>query len=285
MKICVIDIGSNSVRLMLSEDGRTIYKKVKMTRLAENLGKERFLCPKSVERTIFAIHEFYLQAKAENPDKIYAFATAAVREANNKEEFLCKVKEKVGLFVDVVSGEVEASLGVNGALKGGEGGIIDIGGASTEVAYVSPITPYSKSYKIGAGTLTERRKNGDVKEILADIFSDLPKNLGKDFYGIGGTATSVAAMLLQLKDYDPNLVDGYVIEREKLTALRDKLSRLSVEEIAMIDGLQKGRESVIFAGVSILSYLMDKLSLERITVSESDNLEGYLEYVGGQVNE
>ena len=74
MKYCVIDIGSNSVRLMLNENGVTVYKKVKMTRLAENLGKERFLCSEAISRTLNAIKEFYFDAKNENPLKIYIFA-------------------------------------------------------------------------------------------------------------------------------------------------------------------------------------------------------------------
>ena len=279
MKFCVIDIGTNSVRLMLSNEGRTIYKKVKMTRLAENLGKERFLCPEAIERTANAVYEFYLMAKEENPENIYIFATAAVRNSLNGKDFCSKVYELTKIQVDVVSGEVEATLGVNGALRGKNGGIIDIGGASTEVAYVSDFCPYSKSFNVGAGTLTDKMKERCEKEILDEVFSTLPSSLDKDFYAIGGTATSVVATLLSLEPYNPSVVDGYKLKMEEVVSLKNKLSTMSVDEIAMLKGLQKGRERVFFAGVCILYYVMNRLSLEYVVVSESDNLEGYLEYV------
>lgn len=279
MKFCVIDIGSNSVRLMFSENGKTIYKKVKMTRLAENLGKERFLCAEAIKRTSNAVYEFYLNAKEEKPDKIYIFATAAVRNSKNGKDFCLEVKKLTGLEVDVVSGEIEAMLGIKGALRGKKAGIIDIGGASTEVAYVSDFNPYSKSFNVGAGTLTEKMKEKDVNIILDEIFSSLPNNLEKDFYGIGGTATSIVATLLELEVYNPNIVDGYKLKREEVASFKEKLKKMKVEEIALLKGLQKGRERVIFAGVCILNYLMEKLSLSYITVSERDNLEGYLEYL------
>ena len=279
MKFCVIDIGSNSVRLMLSNGKETVYKKVKMTRLAENLGKERFLCSEAIKRTSNAVYEFYLNAKEENPDEIYIFATAAVRNSINGKDFCSEVKKLTGLDVDVVSGEVEAMLGIKGALRGKKAGIIDIGGASTEVAYVSDFNPYSNSFNIGAGTLTDKMKEKDVDIILDEVFSSSLADLGKEFYCIGGTATSVVATLLELEVYNPKMVDGYKLKREEVAFFKDKLSKMKVEEIALLKGLQKGRERVIYAGVCILNYLMEKLSLPFITVSESDNLEGYLEYI------
>lgn len=282
MKFCVIDVGSNSVRLMLSEGCKTKYKKVKITRLAENLGKERFLCPNAVDRTINAIDDFYREATKEKPSKIYIFATAAVRQAKNGFEFCEKVKKITGLTVDVVPGEVEAELGVKGALKGGFGGLIDIGGASTEVALISPNRRFSKSYPIGAGTLTDKMKDRDACLVLEEVFLDLPLDLGDNFYGIGGTATSVSAMMQELKEYNPSLVDGYFIDKNRLLILKEKLSILTEDEISLLHGVQKGREGVIYAGVCILFYLMDKLNLSGITVSESDNLEGYLQYIRGE---
>ncbi len=282
MKYCVIDIGSNSVRLMLNENGVTVYKKVKMTRLAENLGKERFLCSEAISRTVNAIKEFYFDAKNENPLKIYIFATAAVRQAKNGSEFCQMIWRETGFVVDVVSGEIEAKLGVMGALKGEYGGLIDIGGASTEVALIEVGKRFSKSYKIGAGTLTERLKSENLNDVLDEVFYDLPSDLNDKFTAIGGTATSVSAMMQELEIYNPKLVDGFFIKKENLLSLKEKLSSLSVNEIAKLKGLQKGRESVIYAGVSILFYLMDKLNLSGVFVSESDNLEGYLQYKRGE---
>ena len=231
---------------------------------------------------IFPYPRRHNDALCEKPDGIYVFATAAVRQSLNGREFCDRIKNLTSLTVDVVSGEVEASLGVKGALKGGKGAMIDIGGASSEVAFVGEKSSYSKSYKIGASTLTERMKNEALCDILNEVFAELPKDLGREFVAIGGTATSVAAMLLELKLYKPELIDGFFIEKNKLFSLRERLSVLSTEEISRMPGLQNGREEVIFAGVNILCYLVEKLNLEGVTVSESDNLEGYLEYIRGE---
>ncbi len=282
MKFCVIDVGSNSVRLMLSEGNKTIYKKVKITRLAENLGKERFLCSKAVDRTISVIKELYYEAVEEKPENIYIFATAAVRQAKNNLEFCDLVKKETGLTVDVVSGEIEAMLGVKGALRGNFGGLIDIGGASTEVALISANRRYFKSFPIGAGTLTDKMKDIDANVVLEEVFFDLPLDLGNAFYGIGGTVTSVSAIIQELSVYNADLVDGYFIDKNKLFLLKEKLSKMTVDEISLMKGVQKGREGVIYAGVCILIYLIDKLNLSGITVSESDNLEGYLQYIRGE---
>ena len=88
MKYGVIDVGSNSVRLMISERGRTLYKLVKTTRLSEGMGEQKILQPEAVERTVRAVSFFIDEAKREQVDKTFVFATAAVRRASNPEVFL-----------------------------------------------------------------------------------------------------------------------------------------------------------------------------------------------------
>ena len=133
MKVCVLDIGSNSVRIMFAENGLTIKKNNIVTKLGEGINDYPFLRVMAMERTINAIKTFYAQAKEYGAEKVYIFATAAVRYAKNKQEFIDLVKTETGLDLDVISGTDEANLGLLGALNGKKGGIIDVGGASSEV--------------------------------------------------------------------------------------------------------------------------------------------------------
>ena len=280
MKYCIIDIGSNSVRLATIKDGKTLYKKVIITHLAENLGERRFLSNNAIFRTIEGIGSLFDLAKKEEPNSINIFATAAVRLANNGSDFCQIIKDKYGVEVDVVSGELEAKLGVMGAVdETANAGLIDIGGASTEIVVLDGKDVYTNSFPVGANTYTEILKDKNKSNYLNDIFVNLPKRDGYKFYGIGGTILTAVAIKLGLKIYQPELVDGYKLNKIDVEKIKCELSRLTVEEIGKLDGVQKGREKVIFAGVKILSYLLEKLGLEEIIASEKDNLEGYYKYI------
>ena len=112
MKYAVIDIGSNSVRLMFVANGKVLYKRLNTTRLGEGLASSSILKTEAIERTASAVATFYQVAKEEGAKSIYAFATAAVRTAENGGEFIERVKNLCGLIVDVVAGEKEAELGI-----------------------------------------------------------------------------------------------------------------------------------------------------------------------------
>jgi len=129
-RFAVIDVGSNSVRLMLVADGKVLYKRLTTTRLGEGLAEAPYLKAEAAERSAVAVADFCLQAKADGAEDVFVFATAATRTAKNREIFLDRVKELCGLTVEVISGEEEAELGLLGALGGKDGAIIDIGGAN-----------------------------------------------------------------------------------------------------------------------------------------------------------
>lgn len=275
----VIDVGSNSVRLMISDGKRTIAKYVKTTRLAEGMGEEKILQTVAIERTVAAVSYFANKAKEENADEVSIFATAAVRSAVNSKEFNDNVFNSCGLKVDVVSGKEEAKLGYIGALDGQDGAIIDVGGASTEITVVADgITKYSKSVNVGAVLVTDKcgQDQNKVDKFLVDKINEFGIVPKSNFYSIGGTATTIVAMLLELENYRPDLVDGYVVKKEQIELLKEKLFSLSVEERKNLKGLQPERAKVIASGVAIMFAIMEKFSIESITVSEKDNLEGYL---------
>ncbi len=286
MKYGVIDIGSNSVRLMISENGITQKKYVKTTRLAEGMGDICFLQTEPIRRTANAVSFFVDKAKTEAVDEIYIFATAAVRQSTNKNQFTSLVKLLTGYDVDIVDAKTEAMLGVLGAVDG-DGGIIDVGGASTEVMVVNNSkTLFSKSLDIGAVKITD--KFGQNKEEIIKFVNNKVQEYGNipksNFFGIGGTATTLASICQKMKVYDPKLVDGYVISKEKVKEIRDMLFSLSVEERKCLDGLQKERAEVIPSGVALLYAILDKIGADEIKISESDNLEGYL-ILKGRENE
>lgn len=281
MKEAIIDVGSNSVRLMLWQDGKTVDKTAEITRLAENMGAQATLQPSAVERTVRAVCFFYEKAKTFGAECISVFATAAVRNAVNGKEFTDAVKERCGVVVDVISGQEEATLGALGALNGGDGCVVDVGGASSEIIVVkNGVTVYSHSLSVGAVTLTDNsRDKRDVAEsILRDKLSEygkVPVDRHCEIYAIGGTATNVAAITLKLPVYDREKVHGYRLTVNGLKKLVNELFATSVEKRDDIVGVQKGRGKIIACGTLLLLSIAEYLNAEEITVSESDNLEGY----------
>lgn len=276
----VVDVGSNSVRLMISDGDRTIYKKIKTTRLAEGLtDTDLTLKPLPIERTVQAVLSFIEEAKAESVGELYIFATAAVRQAKNGNEFCQRVLTLSGEKVDVVDGKTEGLLGLTGALYGNDGVVIDIGGASTEIiSSKAQNVEYAKSINVGAvrlNTLFSQDKD-KITEYLADKLNEFGKLPSGDLYSIGGTATTIAALLLELEPYDPNVVDGYKIKIEDLKNLVDKLFSLSIEERKKLKGMYADRAEIISGGALELYMIMKMFRTDVCTVSERDNLEGYL---------
>ena len=279
MKYCVIDVGSNSVRMLLSENGKTIKKSARVTGLATGLAASGVLSEPYMQNTAAAIADFKAQGAAFGADKTYVFATAAVRQSLNSAEFIKKVKTVTGLDVDVIDGKTEARLGATGALGDSSGGVIDVGGGSAEVVVKrGDEIIYAHSIDTGAVRLTDA---------FSDDFSSLDGFLDKKlseygvvpevkFYAVGGTATSLAAMDMELEPYDPKRVDGYVFKTSELKRISEKLLQTPLSEREKIKGLQKGRARIIASGARLLYRIAEYVRAEEITVKESDNLEGYL---------
>lgn len=285
MKAAVIDIGSNSVRLMLWADGKVLFKTLKTTRLGEGTAFSPFLKAEAVERTANAVAEFALQAKTEGAEQIFAYATEAVRSARNGADFLTCVKERSGIDVEVLSGETEAKLGLYGALgKSSDGGMIDVGGASTEVCFREKgELVFSVSIPLGAVRLFDlcRDDRALLQESITpylNALNEAPKIL--PVYGVGGTATTVASVCLKLETYSPASVQGFRIKSEELQALSAKLLSLPAEERAKLPGMDARRADIIGGGAFLLASVLEKLGRDELIVSDSDNLEGYLAYRG-----
>ncbi len=278
-KFAVVDVGSNSVRLMFVADGKVLYKALNTTRLGEGLAERPLLKKEAIERSAQAVASFYAQAKAEGAEKVSVFATAAVRTAENRGEFLDRVKELCDLNVEVISGEEEAEIGILGALGSRDGAVVDIGGASTEIVVKKEgALVYKKSVDIGVVRLKDKcgRDKSALEEAAKESvakYGSIP--VGDTLVAIGGTATTLAAQALKLRQYDSEKVTGAVITRTKMQQMAERFLQMSVEEIAALPCMPKGRADVLAGGAVLFSVIMQTHQIDKLIVSDRDNLEGY----------
>ncbi len=285
MKISAIDIGSNSVRLATCEGGKTLYKRLKTTRLGAGLADCGRLSAEAIERTAAAVAEFAAQACNDGADKLYAFATAAVRSAVNGGDFVKRVKEICGLNVEVLSGETEAQCGLIGAVGLGDGGIIDVGGASTEFTVrCGGKIIYSKSVDIGTVRLYDAAER-DRQKLLGIIGGKL-KDFGNfdasvyKIYAIGGTASRLAAIKHNLKVYNPEVINGTVLSVEETQSIAEMLLAMPVDRIRA-QTICTASADVVGGGCLLTAQVMRHFNLPCVTVSDGDNLEGYIKMKEG----
>ena len=275
----VIDIGSNSVRLMFVADGKVLYKDLETTRLGEGLANRPYLKAEAIERTAQAVSRFYARASAEGAERICVFATAAVRSSENGNAFCERVARLCGASVHVVSGDEEAELGILGALKNNDGAIIDIGGASTEIiARKGGEIIYQRSINVGVVRLFDlcgRDLTALQAFCVAAVkeFGQVP--FGADVYAIGGTATSVAAFVLGQKQYDGKQVTGFRIGENQLAETVQALAQISVEELVQNSCVPFKRAEVLLGGAVWLQTIVKELGINELIASDADNLEGY----------
>lgn len=279
MKYAVIDIGSNSVRLLLWADGCSLSKTVFTTRLGEGISFSPRLLPQAMDRTVAAISELQKKAQDFGAVKIYTFATAAVRSAVNGQDFIHTVYENCGIVPEVLSGEEEAEVGYLGALEGRDGGIIDVGGASSEITIgKNGKIIYAVSADVGAVRL---------KDVCGEDKQKLKKYIDEKIlvYGtvpccsmtlIGGTATSLAALEYGVEPYDPKVIHHSTLTAERIGFWAEKLLSMKQSERLLLKGMDKKRADILGGGALLLYEILKKIRAEKVNVSETDNTEGYL---------
>ncbi len=281
MKYAILDIGSNSVRLMLWADGKTLYKEVLTTRLGEGLSASGLISDAAEKRTIPAIVTLLGRAKGEDAE-VLAFATAAVRGARNGPEFVSAVKRECGVDIDVVSGEAEALLGLRGALGMRDGGIIDIGGASTEVCLQREgKVVYSVSLPVGCVRLHDACGE-DVTlltSVIEQAISPLPA-IELPLYAVGGTASTLASVRLGLKQYDGAALQNAILSRNWLKCMANYLLSAPLEDRKRIRGMDVTRADILGGGTLLLTHILQRVGANEVRFSDGDNLEGYAVYRG-----
>lgn len=276
-----IDIGSNSVRLMLGCNSAINNKTIRTTQLCEAFASNKLTMP-AMMRTVGAVHEL-IGISLEKGYIPHLFATAAVRMSTNGKDFVAMVKDATGYDVEVIDGATEAKLAFMGAAKSGIcSAVIDLGGASCELAVGTNEPQYKRSYAFGAVSLRDEFRadyNGIMNKVISLASDSCPPSYDA-LIGIGGTITTLAAIKLGLSAYDPLAVHGTNVTADEILIMANKYLQIDVRtQFPFIDAK---RASTVAQGAYGLYTLMRIIGSDSITVSERDNLEGYAMYLGLQ---
>lgn len=283
VRVGVIDIGTNSTRLLVADvapTGRLAVVKTALvtTRLGEEI-TAGILTEAAMQRTARVVAGFRAEAEALGACRVVVAGTSAVRDAANRAAFLRLIEEKCGLKVRVLAGEEEASYGWQGVLAGLPADpvrtlVLDIGGGSTEFCWQEGGGLLSASLPVGAVRLTlSGRDDAALSAALAPVVTRL-RGRSWDLVGVGGTITTLAAMAQRLERFDPSRVHGYLLSRREVEELLAALLAATLEERRRMPGLQPERADIIPAGARILRAVMQGLAAPAVRVSEFDLLHG-----------
>lgn len=281
--LAVLDIGSNSVRFALldrGEDGAFFVpsgqKAICTTRLGKGLDRTGLLSAEAMEATLAACRRFCDQADASGV-RAYAYATSAVRDAKNRQELLDALKASCSsLELYLLSGEEEGRLAYKGALGGQTGTLLDIGGGSAQVV----TSHWSVSFPTGCVRAQDICPEDALPRMQDTIYTWLSKRVflpelaAAPFYGVGGTITTLGALLLQQSRYDGSQLSSLRLTPELLNALLRQLSDLGDEARARMPLLTR-RHDVILQGGLILSWFMETLHIKTLTPTDRGGMEGF----------
>ena len=283
MRVGVVDIGTNSMRLLITDGAVETGRWVEVTGLGRGIDQTGLLSPDGVEKTLIALGGFGRLMDDAAVAKRAAIATSATRDAANRAEFLERAGDALGVIPQVVSGEREGRLAYAGAaldLAGGPTAIVsDIGGGSTEFVSESGVI----SVDIGSVRLTERllpNRPAGADELRAarahvsGLFARAPVAAGSEVVGVAGTWTSLAAIDLDLPAYRRERVHHHRMTRRALAELTEKLASMTLARTADIPGLDPARAPVILAGAVVAESVLDALGAGSVLVSERDSLDG-----------
>jgi exopolyphosphatase/guanosine-5'-triphosphate,3'-diphosphate pyrophosphatase len=284
MKRATIDIGSNSILLLIAEveEGKfeELENEAHITGLGKGVDKSGNFLKKSMDDTLSALNS-YKEKILEHDVKIedvVVTATEASRVAKNSKAFFNTVREKLGFIVHIISAEGEAYYTAMAVCKGQELKnvakdsfvIMDIGGASTELIKVdNRKVSTSISLPMGAVRMTEWIEENSMPEFIGRFFQEhsLEDFKTKYLYCVAGTMTSLGAMDLQLRDYKDELVHGKALERERLCSLLDTLQPLNVEQINERYPFLNKRAETIIGGMNVAILIGEYLEVETYEIS------------------
>lgn len=286
-RVAVLDVGSNSVRLLVAERSNDAFVPIHQARITSRLLQglqDGQLHPDSIQRTFEAIQTLSEEARTLGASEICAFGTSAMRDGQNRDQ-LIRAVAPLGIELAVLSGEQEAELSYRGAAPEGQVGVIDIGGGSTELlAGADGRVLASHSAQIGAVRLIEMLgPNATISqmehtsaEILLSTYEAVRTVPVTHWVGLGGTITTLAAMELRLSEYSAALIEKYPVERSAAESWLQKLFAMPTEERKQIPGMNPARADIMPYGLSILCAFFALTGAERVFASDCDNLMGYL---------
>lgn len=287
-----IDIGTNTVLLLIAEvrDGNmdVIHEEQRIPRLGKGVDNTKLLHKDSIARVLQSLKEFkdILETKYPEVEEVIVTATSAVRDAENRDAFIKKVKQETGYEIRLLSGDEEAQYTFQGALSvldtdpGHSAFVLDIGGGSTELALgTSGELTQFHSFDMGSVRFKERflLHNPPYQEEIFECRDEIRYLLSKKKFkppkkltaiGVAGTATSLAAIDLQLDEYENERLNGHIIDREKLSKSIEIFSLHTYDQLLELSPkLLKGREDIFLTGLLILEGFMKFYDIPEIKVS------------------
>ena len=299
VRVAVVDIGTNSTRLLIAEvepSGdrvRELVRRSKVTRLGEGVDATGALAQEAMARVFGTLADYRREIDEHSCERNIAVLTSAVRDASNGQQFAARVRAEYGLDARVLAGEEEAQLTFLGAMAGRERNeertvVIDIGGGSTEFVIGQGKTAgFHVSLRAGVVRMSERHIHSDppapkelqalaadVRSVLREGLPDAERARVRRGIAVAGTATSAASIDQELEPYDPERVDGYELSLGTVELLLARLADMGEEERRRVVGLNPDRAPTIVAGMILLGEAMRAFALERVEVSEHDILHG-----------
>lgn len=291
MKVGVIDVGTNSCRMLAADCRDGVIEEIKrdlvITRLGEGVDQNGFLLDTAIERASSAIFAFVKEMDKLDVGKIRIIGTSVLRDVNNAESLVQRIKDETGCTLDIIPGREEARLTYLGAgVSDPDTLIIDIGGGSTEFIWQDNQGINFRSLDIGAVRLTERFINNPQERVsnleISLIEREVRELLNREIapihidkaVGLGGTITTIAAIEQEMGVYDSGKIEGYKISIGSLKKTINRLKEMSLKERKEVKGLQEERADIIVAGAVILSVIMETLGLKDLYASEHDLLYG-----------
>ena len=296
VRVAVIDIGTNSTRLLISDvegaNAEQVERRTTVTNMGRGVDHTKLICADAVEDVCRVIADYMARYEEMGAERVMAIATSAVREAANGEAFIAELRERFDLDTRLLTGEEEAHLTYLGATAHRAEGeptlVFDIGGGSTELIVGTGMhVGFHTSLQAGTIRQSERHLTSDppdpheledlaseVRNLIDGAVAEQPAPAPARAIAVAGTPTSLAAVDQALEPYDPGRVHGYRLGMRKIQRMLSKLSSLPLAERLRVPGLHPGRAPTIVAGAVILVQVMRAFGLEEIEVSELDILHG-----------
>jgi exopolyphosphatase/guanosine-5'-triphosphate,3'-diphosphate pyrophosphatase len=283
VKVGVVDIGTNSMRLLITDGVTEFGRWVEVTGLGRGVDASGQLSEDAMERTLAVLRRFGSHMTALDVEKRYAMATSATREASNRVEFLDRAEQALSVRPEVISGTREGLLSFDGA----EADFVvdepivvsDIGGGSTELAIYDEIM----SIWMGSVRLTDRMSSAyplpvpefeEAMEMAQTPFRGIDFDFVATHIGVAGTWTSLAAIAQDLPRYESSKVHGYWLDTLELDRVVDMLCGMTLGEIEAIPSLDPNRAPVIRGGAMVAHAVAGSIGLDTTLISVKDSLDG-----------
>jgi exopolyphosphatase/guanosine-5'-triphosphate,3'-diphosphate pyrophosphatase len=295
-RVGVVDLGTNTTRLLVADvdDGRVseLVRRTRITRLGEGVDERRRLLPVPIARVRNCLSDYRRELESLGAERTLAIATSAVRDAENGEAFLGEVEWSYGFETRLLSGHDEALLTFRGVASArpirGRTLIVDLGGGSTEFVLGEPDgLAFHESIDMGSVRMTERFLPSDppsaadleacaaaVRSLLAERIPDGVRGGAEAAIGVAGTVTTLAALDLDLSEYDPERVHGHRIPAEAVEVQLRRLASLPLAERRRVPALEPERAPVIVAGAVIVREVLAHFGLRELEASERDIMDG-----------